>query len=209
MLRWQRCVVAALAAGLLIGCAGTSPPTRYYLLQPMPGTAPLQHQPGSEAELTLGIGPVALPDYLDRQQIVTLLAENRTELAEYDRWAEPLKENFIRVLKENLATILDTPYILQEPWSISDSVDYRLEIEVIRFDADTSNTAVLAARWFIVRQADDVLLLTGKSTHTAAVKGSDYMGIVSSLNQVLEDFSRQIGGQIRNLNLEEKARQPA
>jgi len=209
MRRWQRIVGVALTVGLMMGCAGTSPPTRYYLLQPMPGPEAPKLQPGFDAALTLGIGPVVFPDYLDRQQIVTRSDRNRVELAEFDRWAEPLKENFTRVLKENLATLLDTVDILQEPWSIGDPVDCRLEIEVIRFDFDAQKTAILDARWRLVRETDDVLLGTGKSMRTAAAKGSDTIGIVSALNQVLEDFSREIGEQIRTLNLEEKVRQPA
>ena len=35
---------------------------------------------------------------MDRQQFVTRISQNRFAVAENDRWAEPLEENFSRVL---------------------------------------------------------------------------------------------------------------
>jgi hypothetical protein len=100
---------------LLAACAtGTSAPSRFYVLAPLeaPEAEP-QLAPGERC-LAIGIGPVEIPAYLDRPQIVTRLSNNELNLAEFDKWAEPLRDNLIRVLAENISSLLCT-----EPITIS------------------------------------------------------------------------------------------
>jgi uncharacterized lipoprotein YmbA len=94
---WTRLVtLAVLAACLtLTGCAD-SQPTRFYTLSPLAdasGGTPLADLP----EFTVGVGPVTLPPYLDRPQLVTRAGGNRMVLADFDSWVEPLQGMFARV----------------------------------------------------------------------------------------------------------------
>ena len=73
----------------------------------------------------LGIGPIKFPGYLDRQEIVVRSAQNRLMFLSTDRWAEPLQENFSRVLSENLALLLDTDLIIIYPWSPANRPRYQ------------------------------------------------------------------------------------
>ena len=57
-------------------------------------------------QISLGVGPVRLPGYLDRREIVTRVAQSRFDVSENDRWAEPLDENFTHVLAQNLSVLL-------------------------------------------------------------------------------------------------------
>ncbi|HEX5606452.1 MAG TPA: PqiC family protein, partial [Candidatus Binatia bacterium] len=66
--------------------------------------------------LSLGIGPIKIPRYLDREQLVTRISQNRFAIAENDRWAEPLEENFSRVLSENLSILLQIDRVAAFPW---------------------------------------------------------------------------------------------
>jgi uncharacterized lipoprotein YmbA len=206
MLRPHSFLLWVVAAGFLVGCLGTSPAARYYLLDPLPADESVQTPAEFETGLMLGIGPVLLPDYLERQQIVTRKNDHAVRLAEFDRWAEPLKQNFIRVLKENLAMLTGTDYVLMEPWPKAADIEYRLVVEVIRFEVDAQKEATLTTRWVLIREDDDVVLLTRRSTHTAIAEGSDYGRIVAALNRVLADFSREAADQIQRVYLKEHGR---
>ena len=46
--------------------------------------------PARTPDLTVGVGPVTLPPYLDRPQLVTRAGSNRAVLADFDSWVEPL-----------------------------------------------------------------------------------------------------------------------
>ena len=69
----------------LYSCAGKSTSSKFYVLSPMPQSA-LSATEGT----TIGVLPVAMPDYLDRPQIVTRASENKIKIDEFSRWAEPL-----------------------------------------------------------------------------------------------------------------------
>ena len=79
-----------VVASLLTGC-GRSIPPRFYVLSPLPRG---QQVSAPDKPLVIGIGPVELPPYLDRPQIVSRPDANRIALAEFDRWAEPLASSF-------------------------------------------------------------------------------------------------------------------
>ena len=88
--------------------AGTQRETKYYVLSSMQSEAtpiqPLAHLSG----IGLGVGPIRMPLYLDRSDIVTRGSSNQVEIADFAQWAGPLQENFSRVLAENLSVLLAT-----------------------------------------------------------------------------------------------------
>jgi uncharacterized lipoprotein YmbA len=65
--------------------------------------------------LSLGIGPFTFPGYIDRPQIVTKTETAELEIAEYDRWAEPIDGMFIRTLTSNLKALTGSNYIASYP----------------------------------------------------------------------------------------------
>src|SRR5512144_2406737 len=81
-------IVGLLLALLVAGCAG-SPPVNLYTLSAvgLPSTD-IRVPPSTPA--IVAVGPVILPDYIDRPQIVTRKSVYQLELAAYDQWAAPV-----------------------------------------------------------------------------------------------------------------------
>ena len=79
-------------------------PTRFYLLPTLTDVS----SPAAMGEraLTIGVGPVTLPPYLDRPQIVTRASRAQLHLAELDQWAASLQDTVARVLAENLSLLM-------------------------------------------------------------------------------------------------------
>src|SRR5262249_23921679 len=72
---------------LLAGCFGASRPARFYTLDPVQ----VRDSPGSTStDAVLAVGPIDLPDYVDRPQIVTRTGSNELVIAEFDRWGGSL-----------------------------------------------------------------------------------------------------------------------
>lgn len=57
-------------------------------------------------EETIGVGPVSIPDSLDRSQIATLSGGNEVIIAEFDRWSGSCRDEIARVMTENLSALL-------------------------------------------------------------------------------------------------------
>ena len=175
---------------IIIGGCASTPPSRFYVLSPMQGD---QRQAAfNEACVAISVGPIELPDYVDRSQIVTRISPNKLNLAEFDQWAEPLKESFSRVLMENLSILLCADPISLYPSRGPTANDYRVEVEVIRIDGRLGDQATLVARWIILDEKDGTILFTMKSNLSSPAQGGDYEALVSAQSQTLAALSREI-----------------
>ena len=87
--------VALVAELLLLGCGTLSAkpdPSRFFTLSALTQNEPnAAKQPSGMPGISLGVGPVTLPGYLVRQEIVVRVARNQLILSEHDRWAVPAR----------------------------------------------------------------------------------------------------------------------
>ncbi len=174
---------------LLAGC-GTTPASRYYMLTTMDTTASTQALADDQH---IGVGPITFPKYLDRPQIITRTNSAEIYMAETERWAEPLQENFTRVLTENLSRQLATERISIEPSRSRGEVDLRVIADVLQFDADGSGEVILLAYWNV--QGRDNTSLTGmqKSEIRLPVTDQrDWAGVVRQLSTAVAGLASEI-----------------
>lgn len=183
------------------GCAGT-PNSRFYLLESLNDSlAPLK-VPTLDSPIPIGLGPVILPDYLDRPQIVTRSSDNRVQLAEFDRWAEPLSGNISRAMTKNIGLLLQSDSVVPYPWPGSMDVTYQVLIEVYRFDGILGEKTWLDAQWSIQGKKGKHLFKVKRSTFVEPVSGLSYEAMVASQSRVLANFSREIASALQSLPLD-------
>ncbi|MGD9234517.1 MAG: PqiC family protein, partial [Desulfobacterales bacterium] len=156
-------VMLAVSVILLNGCAGSSKPSEFYLLHSLPASQDTGLTASESRSPSVLIGPVTLPAYLDRSQIVTLAGNHKLVVNEFTRWAEPLQDNFYRVLVENLSMLLNTPKVYTFDRHGSTSADFQIVINVTRFDTTAGKDAYLTAFWSVVSKEDRVHLMERKS----------------------------------------------
>ncbi|MGE5818813.1 MAG: membrane integrity-associated transporter subunit PqiC [Deltaproteobacteria bacterium] len=147
---------------------------------------------GSQEGVLLGIGPIKFPGYLDRQEIMVRSAQNRFEVSENDRWAEPLEENFARVLTQNLSLLLRTDRIVSYPWPVDRKPTYQIEIEVLRFEANSAREAQLFARWAVSDGGNKKIISVKETRVLRQAKEKSTEGSVAALSEALGDLSREI-----------------
>jgi uncharacterized lipoprotein YmbA len=186
----QALACAALAV-MLAGCAGRNPPTRYYLLQPMAAEAA-----GEKGTWTLGVGPVVLARYLNRDAMVAGVGGGELRLAESDHWAEPLQDNVAQVLEENLANLLGAGQVLSYPWGHDRPVDWQAEVEIGLFHAEADGGVRLQARWRWYRQ--EKLLQAGRSDIRLPGQGGDmdYRALAMRQSEALAALSREMAAAV-------------
>jgi len=136
--------VLPLACLLLGACTFLEPradPTRYFVLTPEAPPLPV-----GDAQLTVVIGPVQLPDYLLRPEIVLRAGPNQLEPSRVDRWAEPIDRALLRVLCLDVAALLPRSSVLPFPANVGKGA-LGVEIEIVSFEADRSGMARLEGHW--------------------------------------------------------------
>ena len=188
--------VLMFTAYLLQAC-GTSQPTKYYLLSsegPVNGAASMQE------DLVIGIGPIVLPEYLDRRQIVTRTKANELKVSTFHQWGEPLGQNLSRVVRENMSEMIPTDRIILLPVKRSIrkalTLDYQVTIAISKFERDTNGEVVLNARWALLNNDKEELTLR-RSVYQDMPKSSDYADLAASQSQLLIQLSRDIAETIR------------
>jgi uncharacterized lipoprotein YmbA len=93
------------------------------------------------------VGPVTLPELVDRPQLVLRVAPNRVELLEMQRWAEPLKAGIARVVAARLAQLLPASRVASRQEQAGYEADCRVLLDVERLDASAAGEVVLEAAW--------------------------------------------------------------
>jgi hypothetical protein len=189
-------VSIGLLLAIVAGCAGPSPRSNYYLLSALPDLETGEATTVAFDGLSVGIGPVSFPGYLDRPQIVIRTGPNEISFSEFDRWAEPLKNNFMRVLKEDLAEILKTDSIFVYPWPAGAVFEFQVSVEVARFEAHPGDSAELDVQWTILRNHDGEVILSRTSSYSVDLGGSDYKTIVAAQSRAVADFSREVAAAV-------------
>jgi hypothetical protein len=193
-----RISVACVFVLSFLGC-GTSQPSHFYLLRALSPTSASDLSETKQSRLSIGLGPVTFPEYLNRPQIVTKAGAHEVELAEFHKWAEPLKENVANVLQENLSALLSTDRIVQHPWKRPSLLDYQLSLDVIQFDGTKSQEAVLKVRWTLVGEEGESRLIEKTSHFTEPVVGLDYEDFVQAMSRTLDSLSKEIADAIKGL----------
>ena len=198
---FPRFTVITLICSLTVlgGCASTEP-SRFYILHSLSGSEAETQIAAAENGVAIGIGPIELPEYLDRPQIVTRLSKNELQLAEFDQWVEPLNHNLPRVLAENLSILLSTDRIFTYPWTGSAQIDYQVAVEVTRFDGTLGGDVLLNTRWSLLSLDDKKVLVKKKSTFRQSTSGGGYEALASAKSQALADLSREIADAIRSFS---------
>ena len=176
----------ALLVLLVAGC-GSSPRSNHYLLTTDVSTPPDGETP------SLGIGPIVVPEFLNRNSMVYSREGNQLEISSTERWAEPLEAGIKRVVGINLASSLDTQDIRYFPFNAVKPPEFGISISVLSLDAD-DDEATLEAEWrvfrpatgeSVVRRISHLQLALPAGTLTAQQIAPAYSELLSQLSDLI------------------------
>ena len=176
-------------SALLSACAST--PTNFYTLESQ-SRPPVVTTAANAKKQLIGIGPLSLPALLDRKGIVTRAENNSVQIAEFNQWAAPLKDIVLAVLSKNVATLQPNAIVRAYPWSVYGNVDYRVIIDISRFDTQLGKSANLEASWAIMEEKNHTIVSNGQAKLQQPLNDDSYNSATQVLGKLLSEFSQQI-----------------
>lgn len=190
----------ALFALLLSGCRGSTPKTEFYTLNSIRNTQ-MDAKPISAGQpLSIGVGPVTIPQMLDRPQIVSRTGPNTLQIDEFHRWAGRLNEDFARVLAENISLMLATEQVDVYPWDVSFKPRYQVILEVQRFEGRLNQQDVfLEVFWKVVDPQKRTTLLIKRSVIKESLTATDYETLIATKSRAIAELSKIITKEINSL----------
>jgi uncharacterized protein len=196
-------LVAALAAAA--GC-GSSPPSRFFALSPVPDrVAPSGEASGPpeggvgapSAPRAIRLRRPSIPGYLDRPEIVRSVAGNRLGVGANERWGGPLDEMIGRVLAQDIERRLPGSTVFTEDGAITADPDATVEVNVQRFEIGDGGDLSLAAEVAVERGADHVASATRTVRLGARPVDGTTSGMVATMSVLLGRLADQIAAMLR------------
>jgi uncharacterized lipoprotein YmbA len=192
--------VCALFVFVLGGCisAGSSPSSRFYMLKHPDGTAPVKKF-NIPAGLITSIGPVNIPQYLDRPQIVTQNDKGLIDISQFERWGESLDLAIAQAVNEDLNLMLPGGTFEMFPCNFSIPLDYQVIVDVLRLEANLKKDLLMVAQWSIIDAKAKKMLFTSRSELSEKIEPHDYFGLADALSRSVYSLSVQIAGDLSEL----------
>ena len=180
----------------VVGCSVLSPQedrSRYFVLMPVAGSdRTFSTGVASESHtVAIGLGPISVPRYLDRPEVVTRLTDTEFSVSETDRWGEPLDTSVSRVLAQDLSSELPRLEVVPFPWSKKTQIDYRVSVEFLRLERTADGKADVQAIWTVRKELDDKLVQRGTTTVSRAA-GADQRSASAALSDRVARVGREI-----------------
>ena len=187
--------VIALTLGLAACMGSPTRPAQFYLLSPEPGQ-PVPTRAAATAPLSIGLGPVTLPEIYDRPQIVTRTDSNRINLAEFDRWGGDLNKDLTRTLAHNLMSRLNTDSVALYPWPGRHKPDFQVSIRFFRLDGQLDSAVMLDGVWRILDGSRGCELAARHFQYQQDTSGPGYPELVAAISRGVARLSQEIAEQI-------------
>jgi uncharacterized protein len=190
-------LVTLAVSTLTVSSCSTGPPPRLYVLTSLPRAESVPPATGGR-EISLGIGPVELPQYVNRPQIVMGQQSSELQSAASAQWAEPLQDGFTRVLAENLSLLLTTDRVALFPWKTF-VPEYQIVVEVTHFLGQTGGAVSLVALWSILTKDGREALVSKKSSFRETTGSSEYAALAAAMSRTVAALSRDIAAVLLTL----------
>ncbi len=169
---------------LFLTACGSTPRSDYYMLSTGTTSVPSGGGP------SIGVGPIQVPEYLQRREMILNRDHHKLSVNEYHRWAEPLEAGITRVMTLNLASLLNTHEVQTFPWRRVSPPDYGISISVVQF-AVHEREAMLVAEWTVTRPGKDTAPIS-RISQLVEPSGEEPEQIAAAYSRLLYQLSEEI-----------------
>jgi len=173
----------------IAGCS--TAPSRFYSLD---STATADSSPAAHASVM--VGPVTIPASVDQPEFVVRVAANRVEVDEFNRWVSPLGDGIARAVAGDLVVLLGSPDVAAAQLA-NFNPDYRVTIDVQRFESIRGDAAVVEAVW-TVRKTAGGETRSGRTVAREPVQGQGFDALAAAHSRALAKMSADIAAAIRS-----------
>ncbi len=183
--------IAQLISIALVAVAGCSTaPSRFYSLT---STATADGTPATSAAVM--VGPVTIPASVDQPEFVVQVAPNRVDVDEFNRWVAPLNDAIARAVAGDLVVLLGTPEVASAQLA-NFAPDYRVTIDVQRFESIQGDAALVEAVW-TVRKTAGGETRSGRTVAREPVQGQGFDALAAAHSRAIAKVSADIATAIR------------
>ena len=188
-----RILFVCLLTLLLMACiGGVSTPTKFYSLNKNYKLNNTNSTLLLSRPISVGVGPISLPDSLNRPQIVTYSGGNQLVVAEFHHWAGDLKNNVTNVLKGHLMQGLRSNKVFSYPWPRNENPEFIVRIDIMDFSGSLGGKVKFNGTWTLNHNENNSASEVYAFSFTKKLNDNSYTTLVESMSAQIELLSVQI-----------------
>jgi len=186
-------IVCMIFVLFLSGCVSVSnsPNPRFYALY-TPDKEKINQEFNVPANIIIGIGPVRIPEYLNRPQIVTNNKDKTIFFDEFNRWAESLDFALARSINNDLTLIIPKTSLQMFPWDLTIAVKYQVIVDIVQLENNLNHDLLFVAQWSIIDLEKKRALFTKRSEFRQDIYPHNYYGLTEALSAAAMSLSTEI-----------------
>ena len=192
----RACLCAGAVLFTALAACSSSPPTRYYRLAMLPGAS--RHTP----PFTVSVRSVSIPGYLDQTGIAKSGSDYQFSVYSNDLWADQLSRMLQSVMVQDLAQRLPEATIIGSGGAIGVSSNVLVEINVLRFEPDSTGRITLTAQFAIKSGRTRTLWKTQTFEQIAAPAGIDVSDSVATMSMLWAAMADALAASIVSLRVQ-------
>lgn len=189
-----------LSLALMLGaCSTFASSTHYYVLETPQVRMEKEIQVNQQANEIknhsyiggplIALLPIGIPNYLDRQQIVTHTGKVGLDIHEDQRWGEDLSAGIARILSNSITDNLSEIKVLAMPLRMGVLPDYTIQVEINYFEGALGGKVQLSALWYMEKEGQRIWQSTYENSAEA---GDTYPSYVQAYAYLLDQFGKEM-----------------
>jgi len=192
------CFALVISGCISLPNSPISPTPRFYML-----SAINQPEVSKKIHITpgviIGVGPVKIPEYLNRPQMVTKDKQGILKFDEFDRWGESLNLGIARLMREALTVMLPGAKLTLNPWDPSMAVKYQVLVEIVQLDSDLDREMSFVVQWTVIDVQNSKTVIIKRSEFRTAIIPQNYSGLAKTLSTACASLSNEIAQALATL----------
>lgn len=180
-----------LLLSAILVLAGCTTGSRSFYVLSADGPAPSGGGPG------IGVGPVALAEYIDRANLVIAENPNQLGIAEDHRWAGDLSSSIARVTAANLGRRLNTGNVRTYPWQGDDGIRYQVTLDIRQLHGAADGYAVIEAGWRAYSLPDRKIKASRTFVDREPLESDGYQPLVAAQSRLLSRLADDIAASLK------------
>jgi uncharacterized lipoprotein YmbA len=187
--RFFHVTVAFLAVFGLVACGSNQ---EYYRLSAESAAT----SSAGDRTISLGVGPISLPSYIDRSELVFQNGPNEFQVPPNVSWAGSLQENIAAVIAQNLQEQLGAREVVSYPWPSGRAPTRRVALDIRQFHGISGGDAILDVDWRLQDSSGNTLA-HGSGSFREPIQGDGYAAVVAAESRLLAQCAAGIARSLR------------
>lgn len=189
---FSRILIFFLLLGVFFGCRSVTPSVNYYVLNSLSaGESRAGIMDASQSRI-VAVGPIQLPNYVNRIQMVRRDGSSELEISEFDRWADFPDRLVSAVLEDNLQALLPRARVVSHPLPVGLKPDVTVTVRFGELIGSADNEMRLRAMWTVRKESEPGAERSWRTRLSEPIDGTGFKALADAHSRVLEMLCREI-----------------